>query len=241
MCQRLRSLYQRIKAKIRLTNKKLDNISSQEQETETRFVEDKKALQNFYNTSLDGDTDALLDLTETSPPITSIKSRYQEQSLLSYSPDKNSQSQNYTPKQQISHNEQSFQISPAQTQKKSRFQLKMPVKATIDPVVSKKIEKMMEKNQLNNSIDSSPINKHKSTSQPCILDSPVAANKSIVDLQSKKSFSEPLNFESGRDTWKNCKANSSKQYQENKVVEKTDYEDMGMIPQISSWSSFGKL
>ncbi|XP_008211497.1 Bloom syndrome protein homolog isoform X1 [Nasonia vitripennis] len=213
-CQRLRSLYHRVKAKIKQTDKKLQNISIQEeeQEIEKKFAKDKQALKILHEDSLtdyEPDQDHLLSADYDQSHRYNYNETTENKRLQSTSQPKSSQSS------------ESPQTPPVNGQKKGRFQLKMPVKATINPVASKKIEEMMEKS--------------------------LVIKPNSEELQSKTSFSQSRYLESSNDTWSNFETNNvskktdnhNKYDQRNNVVEQDSPNDFAMIQQMSSWSGFG--
>lgn len=156
--QTLKILHHRVKAKIRQTEKRLqnstvanernDSFDSSETTTYSNqlsnvdLVSDNKCISknlaherknhpsqsnmvaddknNIYNTS------TIYDLDTTSE---------QCNSSLELGDDPPG-SKNFIPKEQI---------TPIQTKRKNQFQLKVPVKATVSPEMSKKLEEMMEK------------------------------------------------------------------------------------------------
>jgi bloom syndrome protein len=170
-CQQLRSLYQRVKAKIRQADKKIQSINIQDQNDNAQFIKNKEVLENSHDFINNYEADL-----EYYPSATGINYITSDQSkctnhlseanfsneefiiknhnsvlnesynnLDTYSNDLLN-SKDLSLKQNLNQSNDSVN-SPIQTKRKSQFQLKMPIKATINPVVSKQIQEMMNRNQ----------------------------------------------------------------------------------------------
>ncbi|XP_014208205.1 Bloom syndrome protein homolog [Copidosoma floridanum] len=237
ICQRLRSLYHRVKAKIRQNDRQLKSITSQEKISESQYKEDRRLLQDCLNPSTNNQEEEMdYSPDEIKPPYTDSKPKSIDKSL--------EESTSSSPKsQETLINPSTCQTPPAPVQKKSRFQLKMPVKATINPVASKQIEEIIEKKQLEITTNYSPGANIKNTSGSPVLtksNSFMSLDKKLSQENVNKNWIRPepeivekivIDDDDDDDDFPshgNKKSGSKK--------EKNSSTDLA--PQVSSWSAF---
>ena len=260
MCQRLRSLNQRVKAKILQTERKLKNIYSQE-ENETVLSKNQHYSQNCnLNDSIDN-RDVEINYKDTSPSTDSVP-RCTEISLRSRGSDNELnrstsidesisifnnihevasastlKPHEFSLERRISQDEQTSHTLPFQKQKKSKFQLKMPVKATIDPAASKQIEKMYEKCQQSRNSNYVPMKLNESDSKPEEqLTNPIKNTNS----QNRPSSAPVSGIKSELNIPKSTGFYDD--YEKNPVaIKKSNPLENELEYQISSWSAFGKV
>lgn len=259
---RLRSLYQRIRAKIRQSDKKLQVISSQEVDDD-QYIKDKQALLNLnnsFNNDFNEDTyDQCEDVKPTlSPqPVADKKAKNLTNNVASIKSANNSaykneenlndslESHDNLLKERISQNDKTPQSSPMQAQKKSKFQLKVPVKVTIDPKASKQLEEIIEKNNLSKQNSSCDLND--SFSPKLTSQSPVAIRTNNIQSGFEfKNSTQGNNFQSPVNAWKktvpiNVQSNgyNSVYNEQNLRDKKNNVPEFQMENQISSFSAFG--
>ncbi|XP_014238784.1 Bloom syndrome protein homolog isoform X2 [Trichogramma pretiosum] len=242
--QKLRSLYQRVKAKILQTDKKLKTLNDQKEEFSYSNT-NKDISYTFHNDSL--------TYNETNNHVSSYKNNVKPGKNLSQDDTENnifntsnnakgdmtpssnqdsgvsnsySQPHEFSLERKISQCEQSPMSSTSQ--KKGKFQLKMPVKASIDASASRQIEEIYEKFQLHKTIDSSNnANKPISISSKTISSS----NSTVVDCDTLNEVPQLNNIKTNQNKFNH---NSR---QTNIIVGKK-MDENEVIPQISTWSEF---
>lgn len=148
------------------------------------------------------------------------------------------------------------QFAAAQAPKKGKFQLKIPVKAVINPLASKQLEQIIVKNSLSrhNSINDTNNSYLLKVSAQSLddpwkkLDSSVQnnlrRNNSVSD--SSNSYSAKISAPCSSEAWKRLDSGVVKKNdyylhcnEKNSIKESIDESEFELVTQMSSWSAFG--
>lgn len=236
--QNLRTLYHRVKAKICIADRKLETISNHRTANGLQKTKDVNAAKDMYDESIHNQE------KNSQSPVTSSSNDKTYSTEESFQNTRNLDSLNPS-NEEVSNNSQDGSLdslnqsidscneAPSEM-KKSCFKLKRPVKAILDPVASKQIETIFKKiknNRINNNNDSL-VNLNASISQPHNLE---ASTKNIVEarkVQSQPEDNGPRTIATSADDFKTASTNAAG----NCLLD--DYE---LMPELSSWSDFGKF
>lgn len=148
--------------------------------------------------------------------------------------------------EKVSQNNKSSQSSPVQAQRKSKFQLKVPIKATIDPMASKQLEEIIEKNNLSKHNSSGDLNDSFSPKLFPQSQSPVAIKPGKVQSGFEfKNSPSGSNFQSSADSCKSATAGvlsnnfNTMNEKPNQVEKKSCVAEIPMETLLSTMSAFG--
>lgn len=190
--QKLKILHQRVKAKIRHTEKRILALHDSEAK-DSRTPEDKSESTTIANSDRSDKERTLISnnlVNESNCLESQAKKIYTSESSIQ---------QCKTPLSSIDSKsrtsvESNECTTPVQTKRKSLFQLKVPVKATLSPEMSKKLEEMMEKNHrsktdadhiIQDNISSNCTNSKSSSSESEILADDSIIEKTDTNIKQK--------------------------------------------------------
>ena len=144
--QKLKALNHRVKAKIRLTEKRLLTFNNIEKDIKPKS--DSKSLM-VHDDNISQKEDRVQN-TDSVKDITTNKGNFKESSHSEQSVIHNKTCNSPTSNDIMNKSQEIYSdglITPVQPKRRSQFQLKVPIKATISPEMSKKLEEMMERNR----------------------------------------------------------------------------------------------